>query len=1136
MSSSGQRTFNVGYRSWFRPFRYNQKVTIPIFILDYETASFWEEQYDDYLDHEKERVQANTQLINGIQVYFLDENLQKRKAFLGHEPYFYLLLEERLSKHEKNRIANTIREIGESHVIHVEEGEYYDAANLTFLVKKPFMKVTADRPGSVPNLRTKFEEINGVIEWREADVLFHHRTAIDHNVRVGSWYTAEIAGGKIQTLTKIPNRAPPALRVLAFDIETVFELTSEPNPNRDAISVISLFTGDKDSNGNTLILNSRVVETKDVRNFDILLRPSDKDNSKPWVDWKSDDDIRIDSKVIERFPINVIIVKNEKELLHHFYQFIREYQPDILTDFFGGRFDIPFLAVRSEKYGISFERETGFRIIFKYRKSGNKGDLTDLKRNYSPNNIDHVAGAGIIHLDAYLFNEKYSYLPKKDLGLKPSVQKKLKIIPIGREALFAIKDNPVEAIAYAACDGYITWKYVREIVLDFFISIGQMFPVPASELLTRRSGSLDDLLIDAEDYQHQVIGKKRVGQTNIPSFSSSVVIESLAYTGGLVEARRPGLFRSDIYFDYEPNKEALESLKETIRRVIGKESQNLVKKIKKEEFERLLASELGDLRIEYSEDPVLFLRQVESDLLKNGISAEETSKQLDSIRKILEKTSTLHDVNVEQVISETINQLDQLITLKGKTQLRGAHVDVTSMYPSQIRQYKLQPSGIVPLTMCRTCELRETDDNCFFEGDWVIKLTARRPCRFKVEGAGKCDPNICTAQNEAKCKKYEPSQSEKGRSQEIFAFNGKKTEAYLLKANSRLEQVPIRRTYLGSNISEDPFVCLQRWLLNSVEATQLTTKLDQNQFDIFEDQPKDIKLPSNTFMSLDVRTKKITVLMSVNSRVCQKAYNFVSRIMDDFFNTRVKHKYEAQRLKQVISQKIALNQPVNPDLLRQQKYHDSTQLGMKVPLNSIYGLLGMKGGVRNASMPCAGITTKLSADLIHWAANQLEQIGLVTELDSLDYNERLIFRDPGGLLQISSIGEYFDICLSKNGIDSTDDLRSVDYVNVPKDWDVLSVSETGKVEWKPIVKCIRQKSSKDVYKIETPFGSIVTTDSHSIFHTKGDFIKPIEVKKLKEEFITHIERLPSIEKENLYINFTDSNITDLDFFVFIPKR
>ncbi|MFX0067212.1 MAG: 3'-5' exonuclease, partial [Candidatus Hermodarchaeota archaeon] len=936
MSSSGQKTFNVGYRSWFQPFRYNQRVNLPIFVLDYETASFWEEQYDDYLDHENKGIQANTQLVNGIQVYFLDENLQKRKAFLRHEPYFYLLLEEGLSKHEKNRISNTIREIGESQVRHVEEGEYYDAANLTFLEKKSFMKVTVDRPGSVPNLRTKSEEINGVIEWREADVLFHHRTAIDHNVRVGSWYTADIAGGKIQTLTNIPNRAPPALRVLAFDIETVFEQTRDPTPNRDSISVISLFTGGNDSNGNILIVNSHVVETKDLQDFNILLKASDKDHSKPWVDWNTEKELQFDSEVIEKFPIKIIVTKNEKELLDYFYQFIREYQPDVITDFFGGRFDIPFLAVRSEKYGISFEKETGFQIVLKYRLRGKRGDLTDLKRNYSPNNFDYVAGAGIIHLDAYLFNEKYSYLPKKDLGLKPSVERKLKIIPIGREALFAIKDNPVEAIAYAASDGYITWKYVKEIVLDFFISMGQMFPVPASELLTRRSGSLDDLLIDAEDYQHQVIGKKRIGQTNIPSFSSGIVIESLAYTGGLVEARRPGLFRSDIYFDYEPNKMALESLKEIIRRAIKKESKNLVKSIEKEEFERLIGSELEDVRFEYSEDPILFLSQLETDLLKNGISAEEISKQLESIRKILEKTSTLHVVNVEQAISETCEQLDQLIALEGKTQLRGVHVDVTSMYPSQIRQYKLQPSGIVPLTMCRTCELREADDSCFFEGDWVIKLTARRPCRFKVEGSGKCDPNICTAEDETKCKKYDPSPHERSRSQEIFTFNQKKTEAYLLIDNSRLEQVPIGRTYLGSNTSEDPFVCLQRWLLNSVEATQLTTNLDQNQFDIFEDQPKELKLPSDTFMSLDVRTKKITVLLSVNSRVCQKAYNFVSRIMDDFFNTRVKHKIEAQRLKQVISQKLALNQPVNPDLQRQQKFHDSTQLGMKVPLNSIF--------------------------------------------------------------------------------------------------------------------------------------------------------------------------------------------------------
>ena len=965
MSKSRSEPSYAGYRSWFHSFLYNQRVNTPIFILDFETHSQWTDSYDN----------QESKLVNGIQIYFLDENHKKHKAFLKHEPYYYLLLDDNISPKETNRIIARIKEIGEKQVIRVEKGNYYDAANLTFLVSKLFIKVTVDRPGSVPTLRAKSEEIPGVREWREADVLFHHRCAIDHNVRVGAWYQAEIIGGEIQNLSQIPNKAPPHLKVLAFDIETVFEQTRDPNPNKDAISMISLFNGDN----NVLLVNSQVIKTEKLRDIDILLRQSDETHLIPWVDWENSDSDIDSSTILERFPVKLVITNSEKELLQLFYKFIRDYQPDILTDFFGGRFDIPFLAVRSEKHKISLEKETGFKILYKIQQRS----LTrkDLHKYYSSANIDHVPGAGIIHLDAYLFNEKYSYLPKKDLGLKPSVEKKLKIKPIGREALFNLKKDPVGAVAYACCDGYITWKYVREIVLDFFISMGQMFPVSASELLTRRAGSLDDLLVDAEDFQHEIIGRRRIGQKEINSFSPGIHIESLAYTGGLVEARRPGIWRSDLFYDYTVNKEAMNNLKKTIRKIIVKESNMLTRKVIKEEFDKHLLANFGEVKVEYSEDPVKFLKQFEIELLKNGIPPRKLSNQLDNARSILEEVSAYQPANVEEVTSEILSQIDQLFSLSGKTQLHGIHVDVTSMYPSQIRQYKLQPSGIVPLTMCRVCDLAEADNSCFFEGDWVIKLTAHRPCRFKSEGSRKCPHTVCTAEIEAKCKNYEPIQSEISRSLELFTFDGNKTEAFVLKG-SELENVPINQTYFGSSIPNNPFVTLQQWLKNSVEATQLTATLEQNHFAIFDDTPKNLRLPSNVFMSLDVRTKKISILLSVNSRVCQKAYDFIVRIMDDFFNTRVRHKIETSRLSQIIEQKKATNQPITPELLRQQKYHDSTQLGMKVPLNSIYGLLGMKGGVRNASTPCAGITTKLSADLIYWAANQLELIGLVTELDT----------------------------------------------------------------------------------------------------------------------------------------------------------
>ncbi len=976
-SSKKRRTFNPGYRSWFESFQYNQRLTLPIFILDFESSSRREEESESYSDEDDySEMGKNRKIINGVQIYFLDEQKNKCTSFLRHEPYFYFLLESELSKNQVNRIIAQIQELGENLVTHVSEQICHDAADLTFLAEKKFIKVTVDHPRSVPTLRTKCESISGIIEWREADVLYNHRVAIDHNIRVGRWYEAEISRGEIQKITMLTNKAPPELRILAYDIETVFDITREPDPNRDAISMISLFMGDT----NFLLINDRVVETKDVSQLEIILKQKDEKHNKPWVDWCKSGAKIPPSILIERIPVILEIFETEIGLLNRFYEIIEAFKPEVIADFFGDRFDIPFLAVRSLKYGISFEGRTGFRI--KFKQQGRKDDQPDITENYSPASIDFVSGAGIIHLDAYLFNEKYSYLPKKDLGLKPSVEKKLKIIPIGRKALFAIEENPEDAVGYAACDGYITHRYVKEIVLDFFISMGQMFPVPASELLTRRAGSLDDLLIDAEDYKFNIVGKRRVEQGFVESFSPKITIDSFAYTGGLVEARRSGIFRSDIFTEYTIDKLALNEIKEIVRQIIIKYSNNMAKKESKNEFDRKILRKFGSVSFDYSEDTEQLLINFKEVMQKNSSTESDLEEKLALFKQILEDISQIYVKDVDKVVEDTLDQIDKLIMTEGLVQLRGIHVDVTSMYPSQIRQYKLQPSGIVPLSKCRECEHAEKDGSCYFEGDWVIKLTGRRPCRFRKESSRVCNEKNCTPKHEATCENYEPEKSRSGRIQEVFTFDGKNVEAYVLRKKAGLVKIPITKSYLSMISNQDVYSQVKNWLDTAVEATQITCSLNKNHFDTFEDQPDQFKLPLNTFLSLDVRTKKITVLISVKSRVCQKAFNFVSRIMDDFFNTRVKHKFEAQRLKQIIKQKNKLNQSVPADMLRQQKFHDSTQLGMKVPLNSIYGLLGMKSGVRNASAPCAGITTKLSADLIHWAADQLEKIGMVTELDT----------------------------------------------------------------------------------------------------------------------------------------------------------
>ena len=133
---------------------------------------------------------------------------------------------------------------------------------------------------------------------------------------------------------------------------------------------------------------------------------------------------------------------------------------------------------------------------------------------------------------------------------------------------------------------------------------------------------------------------------------------------------------------FSTQSKVLQNLKQTIRGVIEKESNRITKEVIKEEFEKRLLVELGEVKVEYSEDPVQFLKKIEVELLKNGTPRQELMRQLNSIRDILEEISRFQPVNVGKVTEDVLAQIDQLTSLNGKTQLRGVHVDVTSMYPS----------------------------------------------------------------------------------------------------------------------------------------------------------------------------------------------------------------------------------------------------------------------------------------------------------------------------------------------------------------------------------------------------------------------------------------------------------------------
>lgn len=968
----------TGYRKWYSPFYYNDnKDNFRAFIVDFETFIFREEVSKNDLSFEEQEQSSNQyRSISGIIVYFLDSEGQKRRAFLSQTPYFYLLPQENIENDEKriSGLINFVRNVDTKKITNAQLFKGYDSKDLVFLKEKTFIKVSVQTPSDVPHVRDKCEQISGIEEWREADIQFHHRVAIDNGLRVGKWYHLTIRGGEIQKLSEIKDLTSPNLNIVAYDIEVENPRTRDPSVEKDEITMVSLFNG----LNNLVIVNANTVKCDDVEDINILLR-NDENEDYPIVDWApiSNKEILKDENIVESQFTTIKTVDDEKELIIRFLRYIEELKPDIIADFYGDKFDMPYLIGRARKYGINITSRTGFKINWKLSSRNLEPHQLNLMKD-----VESVASFGPMHLDAFLWNDKYSYLPKKDLGLKPSVKARLKIIPIDREALWGIDDNPTEAIAYNASDGYITWRYVKEIIIDFILSMGQMFPVPASELLTKTAGALDDLLVDGIGHTKRIVAQKRVTQYVPKSLTKNIIITNIAYTGGMVGVLNPGIWRSDIKYDIPVDEDESNHIINLLPSIYDSVSKNLLENVKKEQFEKQIMPIFNDeqkyydfLRVanksNYLEEALKILQNI-----KSKKEFTQAKKNIDDIQKRISKYKV---TNTEDNKKELIENIKNATKISNQEHVKpiGLHIDVTSMYPNQIRQYKIQPSGLVhPEKECKNCKYRENDGSCWIEQTWTAKLTARKPCLRKdgdycIKLRKKCPYDIGL---EEKCKIYD---SLNVKAEEFWTYLDNQEKAYSL-SNKKLEKISTNESFIGrefSNTSDGLFQYLDKWVSSNIEGTMLANEgLGNIGIALFA--------PKNSFLYIDAKAKNLNILLSVKSRFCQKAYSHVHAVMDDFFKMRIFHKNEAKRISRIIKLKESQNEIVSSELQSKQKFHNSTQLGLKVPLNSIYGLLGMKAGVHNASLPCAGVTTALSADLIKWGVDKIKKIGKVTEYDT----------------------------------------------------------------------------------------------------------------------------------------------------------
>jgi len=285
-----------------------------------------------------------------IRVFGKAENGETVCGFYeGFEPYFYA------DGDDVPRILEN-----EQQVVKVEKVK--KKMVMGFGREKDIYKITLQQPSRTPEIREMLRS-RGAVPY-EADILFGYRFMIDHDIGGLGWVKTENGNGAstqtVQTDRKIrisglepaPKDTDAPLKTMAFDIECVsIEAGSVPDARTDPVILISMVFSEPHKGQKSFVLGTR--PGKGVKSY-----------------------------------------STEKEMLEGFIEFVKNYDPDIITGYNVNNFDIPYIIERMRQnrvravFGRCNEKQVMARkIMNRYKISITGRIIVDsfelIKKDYS---------------------------------------------------------------------------------------------------------------------------------------------------------------------------------------------------------------------------------------------------------------------------------------------------------------------------------------------------------------------------------------------------------------------------------------------------------------------------------------------------------------------------------------------------------------------------------------------------------------------------------------------------------------------------------------------------------------------------------------------------------------------------------
>lgn len=394
---------------------------------------------------------------------------------------------------------------------------------------------------------TSFDEpLRYLTDMREYDVPYTVRVCTDLDIRAGTWYTVNLeneltdattvgdtvvdtdtagvhvdTGGVTLTEPDRESKADPVF--LAFDIECTKAPLKFPSAEVDEIFMISYMVSTPTGPQGYLIV-SRSVVSADVQDFEYTPKPN-----YPG-------------------PFHIFNEANEKELLNRFFVEFRRHCPQIVVTYNGDFFDFPYVDARAKQYGLDLFKETGIEQV-----GGDGGSYR---------------GRLTVHLDAFHWVQRDSYLPQGAQGLKAVTKYKLGYDPVEvdpEDMVRFAQEKPVHMATYSVSDAVATYYLYEKYVHLFIFSLSTIIPMGPEDVLGKGSGTLCEALLMVQACQKDIICPNK--QTDpVTQFHNGHLLEAETYIGGKVECLETGVYRSDLEYDFDLKPAAFQQLIDNIDR------------------------------------------------------------------------------------------------------------------------------------------------------------------------------------------------------------------------------------------------------------------------------------------------------------------------------------------------------------------------------------------------------------------------------------------------------------------------------------------------------------------------------------------------------------------------------------------